>query len=58
MDVVALFCDLLKMKKWTYHMSLFLCLFSLGQYCWKRSCQKWGVWKKDKKGDGHIGGCI
>ena len=33
------------------HMSLFLCLsgISLGWYCQKKSCQKQGVRKKDKK---------
>ena len=33
-------------------MSIFLSLsgISLGQYCQKKSCQKWGFGRKDKKG--------
>ena len=40
-------------------MSLFLCLshISLGQY-FEKKYQKWGIWKTDKKGGGHIGNCL
>ena len=39
-------------------MNLFLCLSDvlLVRYAKKKSCQKEGVQKKDKKGDGHIRG--
>ena len=57
---VTLFFSLLKMKKWFFHMSLFLFFRHFtGATLMEKSCQKWGgggVRKKYKKRNGHIGG--
>ena len=48
----------LKMKKYFFHMSLFLHLsyISLGQYCWKSLAERRGFKKNIKRRIDHIGG--